>query len=568
MTTTSLSAESVPLTGARSRRARGRRWVILLLGAVVVLLAYAGFLRATRIAPPAIDPAVRAAAEQPLLQKGNRIYVGEQWMSRERGLWEMHFAGEPYQMGFAMTRLGSHLDTEQEDYMFGELDRYVPSSIARWLIRNSVRWKYRNLADSIPAARMQEMAGVAAGKVDLHGDFLPAFHRVVFYHALHDITQSLEQSPLLGCTAFAASGSATQNGHLLIGRNFDFEGPEIFDREKAVLFYKPKDKIAFASVAWVGMTGVVTGLSAEGIFVSINAARTDDKGRDGVPVELLLRQVLEEAHSIDEAIAIIKKAPVMVPDFYLLGDGKTGESAVIERSPTRLEVRRTGPRGGTTVLANHALQPAFTGDAENDRLRRYLTSGARHKRMAELVQKWSGSIEPRRAADILRDKKGPQGEPLGLGNRNALDALIATHSVIADASAGILWINEGPHILGRYIGYDLRRELLGEERPTPVDLPPDPLRDGEELASYKQALIALRAAERFAKAGHRDRAIEQARRAVSTAELMPEAHLQLADLLAKGGETELARKHYQRFLELSPPYLKDIERVRGVLGVN
>ena len=65
----------------------------------------------------------------------------------------------------------------------------------------------------------------------------------------------------------------------MIGRNFDFEGPEIFDREKAVLFFKPKGKIPFASVAWVGMSGVVTGLNAEGIYVSVNAARMDDKPR-------------------------------------------------------------------------------------------------------------------------------------------------------------------------------------------------------------------------------------------------------------------------------------------------
>lgn len=564
MTTTTLSTDrGLPA----SRRPRGRRWVIAGVVTVVTLVAYAGFLRATRIAPPPIDAATRAQAELPLVQKGPRGYVGENWIGRERGVWEVHLGGEPYQMGYAMGRLGSHLLAEQEEYMFGELRHYVSSSVARWLIRNTARWHYRNLGDFIPVARAQEMAGVANAMVDLEGDFLPAYHRVVFYHALHDITQSLEHSPLLGCTAFAASGSATPNNHLIIGRNFDFEGPEIFDREKAVMFFRPKDKIAFASVAWLGMTGVVTGLSAEGIFVSINAARTDDKGREGVPVELLLRQVLEEAHSIDEAIAIVKKAPVMVPDFYMLGDGKTGESAVIERSPTRTEVRRTGPRGGLTVLANHAIQPAFVGDAENDRLRRYMTSGARHKRMSELVQKWSGSIDPRRAAEMLRDKRGEKGEPIGLGNRNSLDALIATHSVIVDATSLTLWVNEGPHLLGRYVGYDLKKELLGEERPTPADLPADPIRDSDEMTSHKQAMAALKAAERFAKR-EPERAIEQAERAIAHQELLPEAHLLLADLLTARKQTEAARKHYQRFLELSPPYLKDIERVKAALGLN
>src|SRR5438132_896179 len=123
-----------------------------------------------------------------------------------------------------------------------------------------------------------------------------------------------------GCTAFAAAGAATANGHVLVGRNFDFEGPEIFDREKAILFFKPKGKIAFASVAWVGMSGVVTGLNAEGIYVSVNAARMDDKGAEGMPVQILMRQMMEEARSIDDVVKLVKATPVMVPDFYLVAD--------------------------------------------------------------------------------------------------------------------------------------------------------------------------------------------------------------------------------------------------------
>src|SRR5262249_21768483 len=151
----------------------------------------------------------------------------------------------------------------QEDYMFGEMAKYVPSKLALFLIRAGVRLRYRHIPEFLPRERQEELAGLARGMVDLHGDFLPAYHRVIFYHALHDITQGLERSPLLGCSAFAASGAATVNGHLIIGRNFDFEGPEIFDREKAVLFYRPRGRIPFASVAWVGMAGVVTGINAE-----------------------------------------------------------------------------------------------------------------------------------------------------------------------------------------------------------------------------------------------------------------------------------------------------------------
>jgi hypothetical protein len=551
-------------------RGRGRRLGVIAVGAVAALgLAYLVFARVTRIDPPSISDETRRAAELPIEVRGPRAYVGESWMGRERGVWELHLSGDPYALGFAQGRLASRLLLEQEDYMFGEMARYVPSRIAMFLIKAGVRWRYRHIPAFLPEARQEELAGLARGAIDTHSDFLPAYHRMVFYHALHDITQGLEHSPLLGCSAFAATGAATPNGHLVIGRNFDFEGPEIFDREKAVLFYRPTGKIPFASVAWAGMAGVVTGLNAEGIYLSVNAARTDDKGKDGMPVQILMREVLEQARSIDDVVALIKKTPVMVPDFYLVGDGKSGEAAVIERSPKRLEVRRTAAaHTDTLVLTNHALTPAFAGDAENDRLRRYLTSGARFRRLDELVKHWHGAIDPKKALEILRDKKGAGGEPLGLGNRNTLDAIIATHSVVVDATNLILWVAEGPHLLGRFVAFDLKKELLGQsiDRPEPPDLPADPLAGSDELRAYTLATASLRAAERLAGAGQPERALEEARRAEGLEERLPEPHHLVGQLLRARGDRDGARRELQRFLELAPPYLKDVEEVKGILG--
>jgi hypothetical protein len=559
-----------PLFLGGKARSAGGRWVrrLALTGGVALFCALFGyliFLRVTRIEPPRIDPAVRAAAELPLEVRGPRAYVGESWLGRDRGIWEAHLTGEPYALGWAQGRLGNRLFLEAEDYMFGEMARYVPSKIALWLIRAGVRMQYRHVGDLLPPERAEEIAGMARGVDDLHGDFLPIYHRLVFYHALHDITQGLEHSPLLGCTAFAAGGPASTNGHLIIGRNFDFEGPEIFDREKAILFFKPKGKIPFASVAWLGMSGVITGLNAEGIYVSINAARSDDKASgEGVPVEILVREIMEQARSIDDVVALVKKTPVMVPDFYLVGDGKTGESAVIERTPRRLEVRRSNRADGTMLLANHALSPSFAADAENDRLKRYLTSGARFRRIEELVKHWRGQIDPKKALEILRDKKGAGGVELGLGNRNALDAIIATHSVVVDATALTIWVSSGPHLTGRYVGFDLRKELGGQAQPNPPDLPPDPIVDTDEFRGFVLAQSELKAAERLKKRDP-DRALEEARRAIGLEDKMPEPHRLVADLLRARGDRAGARKEYQRFLELSPPYLKDIEEVKGIL---
>ena len=44
------------------------------------------------------------------------------------------------------------------------------------------------------------------------------------------ITQRLERSPLLSCTAFAAAAPYVADGHLLVGRNFDFDAKAYIDK--------------------------------------------------------------------------------------------------------------------------------------------------------------------------------------------------------------------------------------------------------------------------------------------------------------------------------------------------
>ena len=165
----------------------------------------------------------------------------------------------------------------------------------------------------------------------------------------------------------------------------------------------------------------------------------------------------------------------------------------------------------------------------------------------------------------MRDKRGAGGETLGLGNRNALDAIIATHSVIVDATSMTLWVGEGPHLLGRFVGFDLRKELAGEDRPTPADLPADAILDSDDLRAYREALSHLATASQLAAVAP-DRAVEELERAAALQDHMPEPQRLLGDARRKRGDLEGARRAYRRFLELSPPYLKDVEEVKGLLG--
>jgi hypothetical protein len=65
---------------------------------------------------------------------------------------------------------------------------------------------------------------------------------------------------------------------------------------------------------------------------------------------------------------------------------------------------------------------------------------------------------------------------LPLGDRRAIDALIATHGVVMDTGSRMLWVSESPHLLGRFVGFSLDELLAADHDPSRVtrDLPTEP----------------------------------------------------------------------------------------------
>ena len=216
---------------------------------------------------------------------------------------------------------------------------------------------------------------------------------------------------------------------------------------------------------------------------------------------------------------------------------------------------------------NHMLREAFEGDLQNDWIRRYTSSGYRYDRLGELLA-GGGALDPARAVEILRDRKGVGGAVLGLGNRNALDNLATTHSVIVDATAMVMWVAEGPSTLGRYHAFDLRN-LLGRDasRAAPVDdLPPDPLLYSEAYRDYQEAIESIDHARTLLSKGYPERALWSAKVALALAPDVGDLHRLLGDIARELGHTEAAVGHYRRYLELVPGRHRDQVRVEGIIA--
>src|SRR5581483_4162893 len=179
----------------------------------------------------------------------------------------------------------------------------------------------------------------------------------------------------------------------------------------------------------------------------LDAGASDDDAFVGEPVSLVVRDVLERARTLDEAVAIVREATVFVSDAFVIVSGDENRAVVVEKSPARCAVREA--ERGLLLATNHFLAPEFANDATNGKRAREATTEERLARLRELVPPLAGKLDAATCVSVLRDRRGPGGKDVGLGNRGAIDALIATHSVIFDAADRVLWVSCGPHTLGR-----------------------------------------------------------------------------------------------------------------------
>jgi isopenicillin-N N-acyltransferase like protein len=249
-----------------------RKLAALVLLAGGPLVAHGCVTAATRIDPPPIA-AVRGEPSTSPSYPDLRV-LGPAYARHRGKILEVRLAGTPEEIGHQHGRLLYPEMVEDEGTLYAEFDRMVPVPPARWLLMDLSRWRYRRVDGGMPGERVREIAAQAAAfSPDPYAGLLPTYHRFVFLQALYDIALSFEHSPLLGCTSFALTGDAAEGGHVVLARNFDFEAGPVFDEKKAVFLVREDGRIPYASVAWPGLVGVVSGMNAEGLAVVVHGGR-------------------------------------------------------------------------------------------------------------------------------------------------------------------------------------------------------------------------------------------------------------------------------------------------------
>ncbi|MEE9382204.1 MAG: C45 family peptidase [Nannocystaceae bacterium] len=544
---------------------------VLVVVAVLLTLLYSGYLSYTEFTPER----VQLPRDEPIVDdSGRRVEYGRSWIARRGKLWHLYLAGTPEEMGAAQGRLAARLFRRLDTQVGRFLDLRYHNWLDAWSESMRLLWDYHGADAALRRSDRIELSALAAAlpRGVVESDRVNTYHRLFLHQCFLDLARRLVEDVLVEGNMFAVAARPATGGReparLIVGRTLTVDLGDAFEADRMVTIHRPDGKYPFASVGWPGLVGVVTGINARGIVAAINPARTDDPEESGVPWPLVLRQVLEEADTLDQAIQIIRHVPLRTAGIVLLGDGPARRAVVMEASPRADGSRRLlrGEDDSVVWATNHLLREQFDRDAQNHRIKISTASGIRYERLGELLTA-PGAFDQARALSILRDRQGANSTELGLGNRTAIENLLSSQAVIIDATSMVMWVGEGPSALGRFRSFDLRQLLArdGREVAPLEDLPADPLLYAEEYTDYVEAQRQLEYATYLLHSGQSEAARGAARIALALAPELADLHRVLGDIERELGERERAVQYYHRYVELVPGRMREQQRVRGVI---
>lgn len=322
---------------------------------------------------------------------------GSGFLEEVDGYRVLHVKGSPYEMGYQQGALLREDIRENVRYLFDVKGKEMKVELAGLSLLDPKR-VIGGIAASqkkhIPARFFEEMQGVADGAgMDVQDIIVANFIPELFH-----------------CSGFALSGSATKDGTLYHGRILDY-GCDWKLQEHAVLTVaEPAGKISFVNVTYAGFVGSVTGMNAK--KVSIGEMGGKGLGHwDGVPMALLVRMVLEEAETLDQAVAIFRDHPRTCEYYFVIADGKDGKAVGMEASWDVF-----------TVIAMGESNPKLP-EAVKDAV--VLSAGDRYTELTRRVKAGLGEFDAESARRLM-------DRPVAMKSN--------LHSVLFETTTGRFWV--------------------------------------------------------------------------------------------------------------------------------
>ncbi len=533
--------------------------VLAVIGALVVYFA----VRSSIATPPMLPKDVSILQLKPEVRAG-KTFLGKSWRDEREGLPVVCLRGSPLAMGYADgVLMEDKMQTLEREFQ-AMLKTYVPRQWVKETVKAYIFWRNRHLSDFVAEDYRLELYGTTLGCQDINPEEGNFYNRLLNYHAAHDISYMMIDNPFLarsaGCTAFGAWGNATGNGHLITGRNFDWEAAEVFSRDRVVEMFEPDNGIPFISLSWAGMAGVLSGMNRAGVSVTINGAPSKLPDATATPVAMVAREVLQHAHNLEEALKIVRAAKVFVSTIWLVGSRADGKFIVVEKTPDVTNVREAA--GDSIVCPNHFETDSLRAMTQNTNYMAEATSLAREQRLMELLKQNNGAVDAAHSVKFLRDRDLPGGVFAGDGHRSSLNAFIATHAVVMDLTAGIFWAAAPPHGLGKFVAFDVND--FSRELPE-LTIPADEVLASGEFDRMKQSRKILDDGLHALKNNDANAALDLAKKAETLNPGFYENFILEGRALLSLGKKSEAAKVFESALAAQPAFLSERQTVEELL---
>jgi hypothetical protein len=410
-------------------------------------------------------------------------HFGEGRLEEVSGVRILHLYGRPFELGYEQGALMKEelAKLRQESWAFlrdyAHRSTGLPSWLAGPLAKPLLTYWARRFLPNIPADYKEELQGMAEGSGI-------SFNELLIFNVIWEIAE------LFGCSEIAVGPPKTRGG-LWHGYNFDLtdRGQAYTDAFKAVIFFHPAGRLKFVSVNYLGLAGVYTGMNEAGISMAWDNTRLLDKPatrdqlkevpRTPMPFVFAVRQVLEQARTLDQAVKIITSQRRPLGDIVIIASREEGRAVAVETFGTESAVREMaeGAVWSANVFASEQMGGYDWGEgklaclaggelsAEAPVFRSRIFS--RYLRYQELIQSPAGPIGPAEMIAMLRDPYPQEAQGYGFTGERAIGSDRTSLSVVYDLAGNRLWAGIGrtPSPLDRWVEVDFTGEALGEEIP-------------------------------------------------------------------------------------------------------
>ena len=265
-------------------------------------------------------------------------------LHQTQGYWLLELDGTAQQRGQAAGKLlGSQIRWL--------LPRYLERVTGKARIPTRYLEQLRRIAKAIPLRHRQQIGALAkAARVD--------------EDALLAANLATELKAALACSCLATLPNRSPDGKVRLARNLDWPAGDLFVGLGLVVIESGANH-RLASLTWPGLVGVVTGMNDAGLSVADLMAypRRGGSVRPGTPVLFVVRSLLEGAHTVQQALGLLKKSSRTMAQNYLLADAKN--AVAVETGPKRFRTRET--RMGLAAITNYYDETKLIGSRRGKR---------------------------------------------------------------------------------------------------------------------------------------------------------------------------------------------------------